>query len=462
MIRKTIALIAGIAAAGLAVGQGSTPGVDHSYKPMLFKLDEKGTKFIRFITWHQMWISHTENNPGTLDVNGAVQKSTNDMAIRRSRFLVQAQVSPRFMIVSHWGINNQSFINGGSAGTLGTGSSASGQGGKRPQVYIHDAYTEFAVKPVKLHVGAGLHYWNGVSRFSSHSTLNFMTLDAPIFNWFNIEATDQFARQLGMYAKGQLGRLDYRLHLNKPFAFGSLLSGVTSPAAVNIINEHWSTGGYLNYMLWDKESNVLPYFVGTYLGAKKVLNIGAGWYSQKGATASKASASAAVQQHTQRNLGFDIYLDMPLNKKKGTALNAYSVFYHSDFGPDYLRNLGILNLHAAAQPLAENAATSWAGAGNLQPMIGTGNIWYTQLGYLLPKLKNGTAFMPYATFTYKNFDRIGKSSGQMDLGLNYFINGHNAKVTLQYSTRPVYKSVSGSPVRNGSKGEMILQTQIFL
>ena len=58
-------------------------------------------------------------------------------------------------------------------------------------------------------MGAGLHYWNGVSRLSSQSTLNFMTLDAPIFNWTNIEATDQFARQFGIYAKGQLDRLDY-------------------------------------------------------------------------------------------------------------------------------------------------------------------------------------------------------------------------------------------------------------
>jgi hypothetical protein len=70
--------------------------------------------------------------------------------------------------------------------------------------------------------------------------------------------------------------------------------------------------------------------------------------------------------------------------------------------------------------------------------------------------------MPYATFTYKNFDRIGKASGQYDLGLNYLINGQNAKVSLQYSNRPVYKSVGGNPVRSGSKGEIILQTQIFL
>ena len=70
--------------------------------------------------------------------------------------------------------------------------------------------------------------------------------------------------------------------------------------------------------------------------------------------------------------------------------------------------------------------------------------------------------MPYATFTYKKFDRIGKASGQYDLGLNYLINNHNAKITLQYSSRPVYKTVNNDPVRNGSKGEFILQTQIFL
>ena len=70
--------------------------------------------------------------------------------------------------------------------------------------------------------------------------------------------------------------------------------------------------------------------------------------------------------------------------------------------------------------------------------------------------------MPYATFTYKKFDRIDKASGQFDLGLNYLMNGHNAKITLQYSSRPVYKTVGGNPERNGSKGELMLQTQIFL
>ncbi|MBK8818918.1 MAG: porin, partial [Saprospiraceae bacterium] len=46
---------------------------------------------------------------------------------------------------------------------------------------------------------------------TSHSTISFMTLDAPIFNFVNIETTDQFARQFGVYAKGQIGKLDYRI-----------------------------------------------------------------------------------------------------------------------------------------------------------------------------------------------------------------------------------------------------------
>lgn len=436
--------------------------IDHSYKPMTLKLDEKGNKFIRLITWHQIWMSYTQNNPGTLDINGQAQKASTDIGIRRSRFLIQAQVSPRFMLVSHWGINNQSFATGGGAGVLGNGSSATAQGGKRPQLYIHDAWTEFAIKPVKLHVGAGLHYWNGVSRMASASTLNFMTMDAPIHNWYNIEASDQFARQMGIYAKGQVGKLDYRVALNKPFAFGvPNNSAITSPNAVNVFNEKWATQGYFAWQFWDKESNVLPYFTGTYLGNKKVFNIGAGFYHHSNATAARPSPNDSVKNYSQNNLGLDVYLDMPI-KNKTMAVSMYSSLTYHQFGPNYIRNIGILNQHAGTQSISANPDASWAGGGNLQPTLGTGSIWYTQAGLMLPKFNDGQALMPFAALTFKNFERLDKSVWQYDAGVNYFINGHNAKVTLQYSRRPIYKTVSGNPVRNGGAGEVFLQTQIFL
>jgi hypothetical protein len=239
MTKQTILfLIPFLMLLSLRINAQEVPVEDHTYKPLTLKLNENGSKYVRFIMWHQFWATATQNNPGTRDVNGNVIDGTNgssawssDIALRRSRFLAYAQVSPRVMILTHWGINNQSFINGATAPNGPNPTTTPSNQGKKPQLFLHDAWTEFRIIPQKLYIGVGLHYWNGVSRLSSHSTLNFMTLDAPIFNWHNIEATDQFARQFGIYAKGQLGKLDYRIALNKPFVNGA------SPSAVPKIAE---------------------------------------------------------------------------------------------------------------------------------------------------------------------------------------------------------------------------------
>lgn len=442
---------------------GAAPAEDHSYKPVTLKLNEAGSKYIRFITWHQFWMTHTWNNPGTLDATGNPVAQSTDIALRRSRFLVYAQMSKRFLILSHWGINNQSFINGGASD--GSGASV---GSKKPQLFLHDAWTEFAVIPDKLHIGTGLHYWNGVSRLSSQSTLNFMTLDAPIFNWFNIEQSDQFARQYGIYAKGYLGKLDYRVSLNKPFAFSAQQTLKTMKASTKfdgnpivspIKNEHFAIQGYFSYNFWDKENNTLPFYVGTYLGAKKVFNVGAGFYVHPDAYGSKMVEDGvdSMKTYHQKVFAADAYLDLPLNKEKGTALNALVTYYNMDFGPNFLRNIGILNQHTAV-----TGTNSWAGGGNAQPTIGTGSVVYAQLGYLLPRLKNGQALMPYATVTYKNFERLSQPSTQLGIGLNYLVLSHNAKITVEYQTRPVYQQ-QGTEVNNtGSKGQLIVQTHIFL
>ncbi|MFN7118964.1 MAG: porin [Saprospiraceae bacterium] len=446
---------------------GEKPKTDHSYKPLTLKLDEKGDKYLRLITWHQFWITYTQNNPGTTDANGVPQEAAFDIALRRSRFLTYAQVSPRFLILTHWGINNQSFSTGGSA-VGGNQAAQANNAGKKPQLFIHDAWTEFEVAKDKLYLGTGIHYWNGISRLSSQSTLNFMTIDAPIFNWPLIETNDQFARQFGIYAKGQLGKLDYRLSINKPFLNGIVANRVSfvnalkagtasSNVATHAFTENVAYAGYINYMFKDKESNKLPFFVGSHLGSKTVFNLGAGFYIHPEATASieTSTPDTAFTTHNINLFGIDAFYDRPLNKEKGTCLSIYGVLYLYNFGPNYLRNIGILNLHSNAS----GETATFARGGNAQPTLGTGTIGYLQVGYGLPKLANGTQFMPYATLTYKDFERLNQSSLQYDLGLNYLINGHNAKVSLQYSNRPLY---NGAFNRIGSKGELILQTHIFL
>lgn len=445
------------------------PKVDHTYKPLTVNLSEDGSKYVRFIIWNQLWSRYTQNNPGTLDINGQEDPGSFDIGIRRARVLAYAQVSPRFLVLTHWGINNQTFTNGGVPGGGFTGNpsgipvtinpetglgTANGMSAKKPQAFFHDIWTEFKVTE-ELYLGAGLHYWNGISRMTSHSTLNFMAIDAPIFNWPLIELTDQFARQFGFYAKGQVGKWDYRLALNKPFAVGTggrFDPAIQRPIAANVVNDNWSTQGYIAYQFLEKENNKLPFFVGSYLGTKKVFNIGGGWHHHPDATSSR-DASGNSSLHNISLIGLDTFLDLPLNKSKGTALTNYSVFYNYDFGPNYMRNVGIMNV-------GFGAGTTQNGPGNAQPTIGTGQIFYSQTGYLLPKsiLGDKGRLQPFGAFTHKNFELFQDSSWQYDLGFNYYMNAHHAKITFQYSTRPIFENYR----RTGSAGEFIVQTHIFL
>lgn len=422
-------------------------GSDNYGAGIKLKVSEDGTKFIRLITWHQFWTRYTQANPNTA-ITGENESSYFDLGLRRSRFLAYAQISPRFLILTHWGINNQTYVNGGQLGTTDA---------KRPQMYIHDAWTEYAIVQKKLHIGTGLHYWNGISRMTNGSTLNFMAVDAPIFNWATIETTDQFARQFGMYAKGQIGNIDYRVALNKPFSVGPFASAVTSPTVTNVQNSHWATQGYIQYQFKEHESNLLPFAVGTYIGKKKVFNIGAGWYHHPQSMANMEEGT--VKKYNTSLFGIDTFLDWPLNPDKGTALTFYGVWYHYDFGPNYLRNIGIMNIGTIGKEL-ENS--SFNGPGNMQPTIGTGNIGYLLAGYLLPKqfIKDGQARVQvFGAYTYKNFQRLENPSGQFDAGINFFLDAHHAKVTLQYSNRPVY---SADRTLQKYLGEVVLQTMIYL
>ena len=441
------------------------------------KLDSSGSKFVRFIIWNQIWMRYNQNNPGT-QVNGTNESATWDVGARRLRFLAYAQITPRYLILTHFGINNQTFTNGGASGSQGTG--PYGQG-KKPQIFFHDAYNEFAIVPEKntttgkankttLSVGAGIHYWWGISRITSASTLNFLAIDAPIVNWPLVELSDQFVRQYGIYAKGKTGKLHYRAHLNKPFATNLTPAPSTpqkeSAAVDNSGNTNASLGAYFDYQFFDQESDVLPYRVGTYMGTKKILNIGAGIYHQKDGTLSRAPSAGTVQDefnsHDITLTGVDVFAELPLSNKR-MALTAYSVFYNYNFGPDYLRTVGIMNPASGFDPNVPAANRTLNGPGNARMFVGTGNIWYTQAGLLLPKGKNGkTRIQPFAAYTYKKFDALDQAGHYFDAGANFFLDGHHAKITPQVSTRPLYFNQNGLKTINGSKAEFQLQFQIYL
>lgn len=458
---KKILTFIGIALISSSLYSQGSPDYGSGLK---LNLNPEGDKYVRFILWNQIWLRNTDMNPGTM-VSDEATKNTWNIGNRRLRALAYAQITKRYMILMHFGINNQTFINGGATGTTGTGGYGNG---KKPQMFFHDAWNEYAVilpgeaGKFSLSLGAGLHYYMGLSRMTMASTLNFLTVDSPIFTWPLIDNSDQFARQMGLFAKGKYGKLEYRFSLNKPFATNLTPVDVTNPAARIAVdnngNPEFSKAGYVEYQFLDSESNLLPFKVGSYLGTKKVFNIGAGFYHQKDGT--RTSVNSQIEKHDIALYAVDAFADLPLgNSKHKMALSAYTGFYNYNFGPNYLRNLGIMNIGTSDPSFVGDKAI--AGAGNLQPMIGTGNIYYLQAGLLLPSNadKPKIRIQPFAAYTNKNFKALEKSSSQFDVGANWFIDGHHAKLTTQYSTRPTYTSASAEPK---SKGEFILQFQIYL
>ncbi|MBC5863777.1 porin [Flavobacterium turcicum] len=444
--------------------KGFSQGSTEYGSGLKFNLNEDGSKFMRVIAWNQIWMRSSEMNPGTM-INGEPTSTATDIGNRRLRFLAYAQISKRYMILTHFGINNQTFTNGGAAGSSGTGAYGAG---KKPGLFFHDAWNEYAVvlpekdKKFSMSLGAGLHYYMGLSRMTMGSTLNFLTIDAPIFNWPLIENSDQFARQVGLFAKGKYGKLEYRLSYNKPYATNLAPVNTTNAAnAVAVDNSgitKWSKAGYLEYQFLDQEANVLPFKVGSYLGTKKVFNLGAGFYTAPDAT--RTSVNNTINKHDITLLSADAFMDLPVGKKeKKMAVTAYSVLYDYDFGPNYLRNVGIMNIGSVDPNFTGNRAI--AGAGTAQPTIGSGTIWYTQAGFLLPnkEVKPKVRIQPFGAVTYKDFDALAQSSTQFDIGSNFFLDGHHAKITAQYSTRPVYTSLIN---RSGSLGDFVVQLQIYL
>lgn len=387
-----LAFCLSVSLTALSQENAEKPEVDHSYKPLTLKLSEDGKKYVRFIIWHQMWL--TSNN---LSVDGATTQFTT--SIRRSRFLAFAQVSPRFLILTHFGLN------GLTPGNL----TSLGNNGDSPQLFLHDAWTEFKVSnDDALYIGAGLHYWKGLTRLANQSTLNFMTLDQsrPFVHWHSLAITDQFARHLGIYAKGELGNFDYRLAINNPGrnglqndrgTKGSPLTydGFAQPEKNGDATGNTIIEGYFRYNFWDKESTKLPYQVGSYLGAKKVFGIGAGFFAHPNGMFNNSTGEHESVTH----FAIDAFLDMPLSGND--CLNAYAAFMNFNYGNDYV--------------------SRWAG---------TGTVIYGQVGYKFP----GSKFMPYVALQSASYDGFDENPSALDIGLNYFILGHNAKLTLEYHT----------------------------
>ena len=464
---------------GLSYGQGGSP----EYKDgMTLKLDSSGKKYIRFISYATFWARHSETNPGTA-INGIEKKDWSDFSLRQFRLITYSQLTPRYLILADIGLDNQSYSSGGSAGGGNTGNGGanfSGTLGKKPELYLHDLWNEYAVFPdkdpitnktnnVSLYIGTGLHYWMGLSRMTTSSSANYLALDVPLFNWPLVDLSDQFARQLGVYFKGNIGPVSYRWAINKPFTVNSTATAFakgapdSSYATDNNATGKLSTTGYAAWQFLERENNLLPYTTGTYVGTMRVLNLGAGYYHTGQGTVTQANntATSSLIRHDITLWSVDAFADLPFGgSKKNWAFTGYSVFYHYDFGPNYLRNGSIMNENVSAAP-NYTGSLSQGGYGNSALIIGTGTTWFTQMGLLLPKtlFHTNTRFQPFAEYALQQYDRYGDAKfWYWSGGGNIFLDGHHARLTFKYQTRPIVMNDR----QESLKGTFVVATQVNL
>ena len=420
-----------------------------------YTFGEDKSSYVKFGVGSQFWVRHIWNNPGSINVQGDTVNQTFDVAMRRMRFSLTGHFAGRFTLYTQFGVNNQTFTSGGAY-------SPTGPNNKKPGMFIHDFWVKFPLLSEKLNIGIGLNAFNGVSRLTNVSYMfNFM-LDNPTFNFPNIEHTDQIGRQLGFFVHGSLARLNYRFAYAKPFVYADRQrDNPPVGRAVEVENGRMAAKGYAYWQFWDTEASLLPFTRMTYLGKKRILNIGAGFDYHPASTIS-LDARGNDRYHDRLAVGADIFLELPT--ERGNAFNMYLVGYHYDYGPNFLRTSGSMNISGGGflegEPLPQ-------GGGNQQFILGTGNIVYASFGYLLRRslLEYRGRLQPFYAYTYKIFAGLGTPTMQHDVGLNYLLYGQQVKFSLQYSSRPIYQGSVGPNAQGDvvdNRAMLIFQTQITL
>lgn len=409
----------------------------HSYaqnKAIKLNLDSTGANYVKFGFMGQIWLRYNSSNPGTL-VNGIPKSETFDIGLRRWRLTTFAQVSDRVSMFLQFGQNNFNYLSPKYTGA-----------------FFHDAYFDYKVSE-ELQLGAGLSGWGGPSRYSSPSVGNLLAMDAPLYQQSTNGISDQFLRKLGVFAKGYLGRLEYRFVLATPMVIGSNIE--TTPNSVYSVYNGTGSAlqpqAYVKYQFFEKESVQSPYAKSTYLGTKKVLALGAGFVQQNKANwIINASGDTVTNQMLQ--LSADVFFETPLSN--GCAFTFYGAYHNFDFGKNYIRVGGAMN-----PANGSDNSNILNGGGNAYPSLGTGQSVFLQTAYLFHV--SSFYLQPYASVHLADYEGLNDVMTSYDLGFNYLVTkSQNVKFTFDYGIRPIYQGSIGNADKVSNKGTGTIMLQV--
>ena len=231
-------------------------------------------------------------------------------------------------------------------------------------------------------------------------------------------------RDYGIEARGVvMDKIDYRVGVFRGF--------LSDPAAVGVLkatNDAPRITGRVSYDFFGADSKF--FYPGTYLGKAKHLALGFGWdWQPEGGVTSKG------KKRSYYGLTGDIYGEMPFGDGMAATLNAGYIFY--SWAPKKIA-------YQTSQAFFGEAGFLW---NNFQPVFGVE--WAS----------------PIDTKTFKDVGVLN-----FRVGINYFIEGHNATVKLEYaSERNNFGNLTTPGTPPGPKGDIenfrrsvvTLQTQLL-
>ena len=403
------ALLVSIGLPCLAADKGRDPAI---------YFGEDRNRYLRATFSVQFWLRYTDMNPGT-EVSGDPTSAAHDPSIRRFRLGASSMPIEKLFLRLNTGFNN---LNPKSY--------------RSTDLRLLDLYGEY--RPARaFHFGAGKSAWRGLSRNSAPQTTALLTGDLPIVATPTLNVKDEILRTLNVYAKGQIGKLDYRIVFFEPASVGES-PGIDDPAEEGIAdfvddpdNEGNGTSGYLKWQFFEHESNASPFSSGTYLGNKKVMNVGAGYdYQSRGAVYLSNGEPVFVDL---KQWAIDFFMELPVNADSGAAATLYSGYFDYDLGPNLVRNIAVNNIASDVNPVTG----SFNGGGNGYPIVGTGNSLYLQAGYLTGRFRKWQ-FQPYFDVQYADWERLSDKMVSWNIGFNWYLNDQNSKLTFNLQTRPIY------------------------
>ena len=160
--------------------------------------DEQGDTFIQGIARGQFWARFAETNPGTI-VQGKEVDKTFDFSVRRVRLGLFAQIQKKWLFYILLGNNNL------NQKTLGS-----------TDFRLLDLMAQYSFNE-QLNIGIGKVTFPGAGRYAyAFANGSMLNLDPSIYYLHTSGHFDDMGRRLGVYAKGQLDKLEYCVSLQSP------------------------------------------------------------------------------------------------------------------------------------------------------------------------------------------------------------------------------------------------------